>query len=216
MGNQIEGIEWRERIEWSNIWWEKANDAGQKRIALLGDSVTREFRSKLNARLAGRYVVDLCASSTQITDSLLWREYQFFFECSEWKYNKIFLQTGGQHGHERQCCSNEEYCELFKTGYRKLVDRVSTYCSDITIVSFTPTVEKDNLEKLDEIRNRELAARDRIISNIADELSIPYIDIWNPLLTKNFNHRDFIHYNNDANEFIADYLLPFINESVDG
>lgn len=78
MGNQIEEIEWRERIEWSNIWWEKANDASQKRIALLGDSVTREFRNKLNARLTGRYVVDICASSSQITDSLLWKEYKFF------------------------------------------------------------------------------------------------------------------------------------------
>lgn len=45
--NHIKDIEQRETIEWSNTWWEKANDVKQKRIALLGDSVTRGFRSKL-------------------------------------------------------------------------------------------------------------------------------------------------------------------------
>lgn len=98
----------------------------------------------------------------------------------------------------------------------KLVDMVSTYCSDITIISYTPVVEKDNLDKPDEVRNRELVARDRSVLNIADELPIPFIDIWNPLLAENFEHRDFIHYKNDVNEFIADYFLPFINDGVDG
>ena len=79
--NHIKDIEQRETIEWSNTWWEKANDVKQKRIALLGDSVTRGFRSKLNNRLEGRYVVDICASSSQITDLLLWKQYKFFFEC---------------------------------------------------------------------------------------------------------------------------------------
>lgn len=210
MTGDMKDLEYRERIEWSNIWWEKANDANQKRIALLGDSVTRGFRGKLNRRLEGRYVVDICASSSQITDSLLWKEYKFFFDCSEWRYNKVFLHTGGQHGHERQCCADEEYRFCFKKSYMKIVDLVSAYCSDITIVSFTPTVEKDDLTKLDEIINRELVARDQIISEIADELSIPYIDIWNPLLKADYEHSDYIHYKEEANEFIADYLLPFI------
>ena len=93
MVNHTEDLMWRERIEWSNIWWETANDVQQKRIALLGDSVTRGFRSKLNSRLKGRYVVDICASSSQITDSLLWKEYKFFFDCSEWQYSMFFLKT---------------------------------------------------------------------------------------------------------------------------
>lgn len=210
MVNHTEDLMWRERIEWSNIWWETANDVQQKRIALLGDSVTRGFRSKLNSRLKGRYVVDICASSSQITDSLLWKEYKFFFDCSEWQYSKVFLQTGGHHGHERQCCSSKDYSNFFKERYELIIDLVRTYCSDIAIISFTPTVEKDNLERMDDKRNQELIARDQIVSDIASTLSIPYIDIWHPLLEANYKHRDFIHYEEDANEFIADYLLPFI------
>lgn len=61
-------MQWREDIEWQNIWWEQANNMEVKRIALLGDSVTRGFRSKLNEKMRGGLFVDLCASSSQITD----------------------------------------------------------------------------------------------------------------------------------------------------
>lgn len=210
MDNHTKEIKWRENVEWSNIWWEKANDVGQKRIALLGDSVTRGFRGKLNNRLKGRYVVDICASSSQITDALLRKEYKFFFDCSEWKYSKVLIHTGGQHGHERQCCSDKEYREYFKQSYKELIDMVRVYCPDITIISYTPTVEKENLGKLNEARNQELIARDQIVLGIANELSIPYIDIWTPLLLTNCEHTDFIHFKDDVNEFIADSLLPFI------
>ncbi len=206
-------IEWRENIEWSNIWWEKANDAEQKRICLLGDSVTRDFRGKLNRRLDGKYVVDICASSSQITDPLLWKEYKFFLDCNEWKYSKIIINTGGQHGHERQCCADENYYKLFKESYRELINAVYAYCSDISIISYTPTVVKENLEKPDDIRNRELMVRNEIVSDIAKEFSIPYIDIWNLILAggSDYKHRDFIHFENDSNERIGDYLFLFIN-----
>lgn len=46
-------MQWREDIEWQNIWWEQANNMEVKRIALLGDSVTRGFRSKLNEKMRG-------------------------------------------------------------------------------------------------------------------------------------------------------------------
>ncbi len=213
MENSGKDIKWRENIEWSNIWWEKANDAKQNRIALLGDSVTRDFRGKLNRRLQGRYVVDICASSSQITDPLLWKEYKFFFDCNEWKYSKVILNTGGQHGHERQCCTDKEYRELFRKSYKELVNSVYTYCPDISIISYTPTVEKENLEKLDDVRNRELAARNEIVSDIANEFSIPYIDIWELILTggTKYKHRDFIHFEDNTNELISDYLFSFIH-----
>lgn len=210
MNNHVKEMEWRENIEWSNMWWEKAYDAGQKRIALLGDSVTRGFRSKLNNCLEGRYVVDICASSSQITDTLLWKEYKFFFDCNEWKYSKVLIHAGGQHGHKRQCYSDKEYSECFRESYKKLIDMISTYCSDLMIISYTPTVEKDNLKKANEARNRELIARDQIVSSIANELFIPYVDIWNPLLSSDHEHTDFIHFEDDVNEFIANTIMLFI------
>lgn len=203
----------REDTEWQNIWWEHTNDKNTKRIALLGDSVTRGYRSKLSVRLEGKglnsYAVDLCASSSQITDPLLWKEYQFFFDCSEWKYSQIFLQAGGQHGHMRRCCDDEEYLEIFRECYIGLLGKIRTYCSNIFIVSSTPCVQKENLTVWDADRNRELEKRNQVNKEAAEQLKLPYLDIWTPLMEAKFEHTDYIHMKSEGNEFIAEYLLKF-------
>lgn len=86
----------REGIEWGNTWWEKANRADTHRIAMLGDSVTRGIRGRLNELcLENDVVVDLCASSSQVTDSMTEKQISFFFEISEYKYDSVILQWGG-------------------------------------------------------------------------------------------------------------------------
>lgn len=212
MTSRRKDIEQRETVEWQNIWWEKANDVTKKRIALLGDSVTRGFRSKLNRNLQGRYVVDICASSSQITDSLLQKEYRFFFECNELKYSQVFLHAGGHHGHEIQSCLDEEYRDFFRICYQKIMDLVCENCSNIAIISYTPSVKKENLLEWDTIRNKELDARNKIVQEIAKEYDVPYIDIWNPFLLGNYIYKDFIHFEDDGNEFIADKCLSYMNE----
>lgn len=199
-------VKWREEIEWQNIWWERANDTDVNRIALFGDSVTRAYRSRLNERLAGKYVVDICASSSQITDPLLWKEFKFFLDCSEWSYKKIVLQAGGQHGHARRCCVDETYRKEFKDGYRRLVERICSYCRDILVVSFTPCVERDNLVKWDDECNEELEERNQITNEIAEEFHIPYIDIWTPLKNAKYEFKDCVHMGEDGNHFIVEYL----------
>lgn len=203
-------IRWREEIEWQNIWWEQANSVDVKRIALLGDSVTRGLRSRMNRYLEGKYVVDLCASSSQITDSLLHKEIKFFFECSEWKYCKILIQIGGQHGYARICCEDRGYGSLFEQKYVKLLSIVQRYCKDILIISFTPNVEKDDLKKWDPTRNLELKKRNEIIKKIADGFSIQYIDIWDLLIKERFEYKDHIHMKEEGNDFIARYLCRYL------
>lgn len=205
-------MQWRENIEWQNIWWEQANNTEVKRIALLGDSVTRGFRSKLNEKVGGEYAVDLCASSSQLTDGLLWREYKFFFDCSEWQYSKILMQGGAQHGHARRCCEDEEYLQIYKSSYRKLVKRIMTYCSDVLLVSSTPCVEKDELTKWNDYRNEELAKRNQITMEVAKEFNLSYIDIWTPLMKEKFEYSDYIHMKADGNEFIARFVTNFLCE----
>lgn len=201
----------REDIEWQNIWWEQANNIEVKRIALLGDSVTRGYRSKLNELLTGRYVVDICASSSQITDPLLWREYKFFLDCSEWKYSKILVQTSGQHGHARRCCDDKGYFAEFENCYKKLVEKIIPYCSNILIVSSTPCVEKENLNKWNDYRNEELKIRNEINRQIAESFHLPYIDIWTPLIEGGaYEYKDYIHMKVEGNNFIAGYLSEIL------
>ncbi|MDE7432750.1 MAG: SGNH/GDSL hydrolase family protein [Lachnospiraceae bacterium] len=205
-------LRYRESIEWQNIWWEQANNPDIDRIALLGDSVTRGYRSRLNKQLGGKCVVDLCASSSQITDSLLWKEYKFFLDCNEWKYNKIVLHAGGQHGHEIRCCESEVYSGLFKSSYKDLIEKLILYCSDILVVSSTPCVEKTNLTKWDTYRNKELEKRNQLTKEAAEELKLIYIDIWTPLIEADYEYSDYIHVKEEGNGFIAGYLYEYLGQ----
>lgn len=86
----------REGIEWGNTWFEKANRVDINRIAMLGDSVTRGIRGRLNELcMQKEIVVDLCASSSQVTDSMSEKQIRYFFEISEYKYQAVILQWGG-------------------------------------------------------------------------------------------------------------------------
>lgn len=200
----------RESIEWQNIWWEQANNPDISRIALLGDSVTRGYRSRLNKRMGGTCAVDLCASSSQVTDSLLWKEYQFFLDCSEWNYSRIILHTGGQHGHEIRCCEDEVYSKEFKNRYESLIENIVLYCPDIVIVSSTPCREKENLIKWDRYRNEEIEKRNQIAKEAADEYGLPYVDIWMLSMKANFEYKDYIHVSEEGNESIAGYLYQLL------
>ncbi|MBQ9136373.1 MAG: hypothetical protein IJX66_09815 [Lachnospiraceae bacterium] len=52
-----------ERIEWTNEWWEDANNLDATRWVLIGDSVARQFRSTLQEMLAPHIKVDFFATS---------------------------------------------------------------------------------------------------------------------------------------------------------
>lgn len=72
-------LEHREQIEWGNFWWEEANTICN-RILLIGDSVTRGYRSSLhNALKEHGYVVDLCAFSASIVDVMTDKMLNSFF-----------------------------------------------------------------------------------------------------------------------------------------
>lgn len=110
----------REDIEWSNFWWEDANRECS-RILFVGDSVTRGYRSLLNSILKNTgYVIDLCAFSSSITDDLTDKMLTGFFSVSEYSYESIGIQLGGQHGFKLQCCINEEDREIFKKYYQNV------------------------------------------------------------------------------------------------
>ena len=136
----------RERIEWSNFWWEEANKEC-KRILLVGDSVTRGYRSLLNIFFEEYdYAVDLCAFSASITNTLTEKMLKCFFSISEYSYELVGIQLGGQHGFRKLCCTDSEQRERFKQAYLKYVLEIKSKCRKVFLVSYTPTVLKENLD----------------------------------------------------------------------
>ncbi len=99
-----------------------------------------------------------------------------------------------------------EYRNLWKQNFLKYVLEIKLRCDNIFLISYTPTVLKENMELDNVERNRELSCRNRIVREVAEEIGCPYIDLWDWILDKKYKHTDYIHFDKEANIFIAERL----------
>ena len=82
----------REFIEWTNGWHEYANDLGKRRWLLIGDSVAREYRGRLQDMVRLKNIsIDFFATSLHIEDPAFFKELRHFLSFEEYKYELIFL-----------------------------------------------------------------------------------------------------------------------------
>lgn len=195
---------YREKEEWVNYWWESPTDRNKKRIALIGDSVSRGYRKCLNEMINSEYVLDFCGSSCHIGDTLLRKEIQFFLNADDYIYEKIIVNIGGQHGHHMACRESTEDRELFKQSYIELIEYLFKYCQDVLLVSFTPNIPNEDT------RNKEILERNDVLKEIADKYSLKYIEIYALLKAGNYEYTDRIHFVKEAYVDVAKVLAEHI------
>lgn len=82
----------REEYEWSNIWWDHADDASLKRVLLIGDSISVGYTQPVIDRLKGIFHVDRLANSRGINDPALSKEIDYML--SEYQYEAIHFNNG--------------------------------------------------------------------------------------------------------------------------
>ena len=160
----------------------------------------------ISCQNSGGHVVDLCAFSAAVTDEMTGKMLNVFFSFADYKYDVIGIQLGGQHGFKKKCCVDLEYRNLWKQNYLRYVSEISRKCDNIFLISYTPTVLKENLESDNVERNEELACRNEIVREVAEEIGCPYIDLWDWILEKEYKHSDYIHFDKETNRQFADYM----------
>jgi hypothetical protein len=82
----------REQYEWSNIWWDCANDPKLPRVLLIGDSISCGYSAVVTKLLEGKYHVDRLGTSRSINDPVLIKETKMMLEDS--KYVAIHFNNG--------------------------------------------------------------------------------------------------------------------------
>lgn len=95
ISNPYDGLKGREKLEWCNFWWDKANEKTSKRYLLIGDSTMRMVRSTF-AKVS-KTPVDMIGTSSDVDDVLFVTQIDAFFSTNQYKYDAIFLQLG-HHG----------------------------------------------------------------------------------------------------------------------
>lgn len=192
-------IENREDTEWLNIWYSHANKTPD-RYLLIGDSVTRALRSKIEGLLL-RESVDLFAASFSFFDELFWQNLRCFLLCKDYVWNVIIINYGFHHGYFRLCSENFKYYCEFKDMYRKIVDICRSVCKDIVIMTGTSFSNFNN--------EKEIIARNTIVKEVALEKECLLFDMHELMERSNekFLYVDSVHYEVKADFYMAYHVV---------
>lgn len=202
----------REYIEWSNIWIEDASNENKDRILLIGDSVTRQFRSTLSSLTQGKgYSVDLLAMSHSIHDQMADDKIQFFFEEAQknsYKYEYVLFQVGYHHGFAYACNTDQKVRAQYKRNMIRIINYIQKYCEKIYIISATPEQNNDGEERNNHMP--EIVERNRINQEIALEFQIEYINLYDDLVYKDIRFTDMFHMQRGMDYYIASVICNIV------
>lgn len=204
-------------IEWTNGWRDDAGCPDKRRWLIIGDSVARDWRGRLQEMVRPINIsADFFATSLHIEDPAFFKELQHFISFEEYRYEFIFVNWGGHHGFFRNCSSNPEIYFSYKTHYENLLNYLREVAllkenfAKIIIVSSTPLVLSDALNNFDELKNNEISVRNKIAYDLAIQNKFLYVDHFNLVIeNKNiFSYRDGYHFNSyNENIMLAKFLI---------
>lgn len=218
-------ISFREEIEWTNTWIDKANPppySTSYRILLIGDSTVRMVRSTL-AKLAC-CPVDMIGTSSNIYDELFLNLIDAFFKDNIYRYNVIFVQLGN---HGRISRYGGEYSkkdlEDYESDMRNFLLYLKQYSNRIILESIFDAVIPNKRwkrpllrlgllhEKKDPNINSITSKKSEVLKRLSEELTMEFLDINAYMDTMNFIHVDHIHFEQRAKKVIASKMLSILN-----
>ena len=195
----------RERSEWSQIWWDVANDTSMPRVLLIGDSITVGYSAGVIKQLEGLAHVDRLGNSRNILDPIHLKETRTMLE--DGTYAAIHFNNG-LHGFH---LSVEQYAR----GLREYIALLRELAPGVPLIwaSSTPITVKDHLEQL-AANNEVVVVRNAAAAEIMKELDISTNDLYALVVGKPELRSDTHHYNEAGRavqaEAVADALRPYL------
>lgn len=199
-------IEKREMIEWLNYWIEDAN-IDKMRIILLGDSVTRELRKKLNFFMRGNYAVDLIAMSYSILDDMAFEEIKHYFQTTVYNYDFIIFQIGGHHGYCIECAKSVEDTKKFEFRITEILEFLKQYSQNVIVIPIT-LENSDGKNVLN--HNEEIQKRNQILKMVSKKLNLPFKDLNQKIDYKKMKYSDWCHFYEEGYEYISKLIMKEI------
>lgn len=196
-----------ETYEWCDFWWEKTDKRDKPRVLLIGDSITRAYRPKVNQPLKEAAHVDMLAISRAVDNPSLMQEIGYNLSQEDFRY-KVIHFNNGIHGLH---LSHREY----QRGLEETVAYIIENCPKARLIlalSTTVTVEgrKEviNTELTDKLINRNNA-----IKLTGNKYKLPIDDLYAPMLGRSeYRAEDGLHYNDAGESAQADIVSRKVME----
>lgn len=199
-------IDKREEIEWLNYWIEDACTY-KNRIILLGDSVTREIRKKLQFYMKRKYAVDLIAMSYCILDDMVLEEINHFFRSSPYKYEYIIYHMGAHHGYHITCAKSGRDAEKFADKTVEILECLKQY--GLNVIAMSSTFEKESEREGRQLadHNREIEKRNQLLEEAAGRVHITFFDLNKKTDCQMLRYTDWCHFYEACYEAIAGIII---------
>jgi GDSL-like Lipase/Acylhydrolase family len=179
----------RESIEWCDIWISHADETNLPRVLLIGDSISRDYYSGVEKRLAGKAYVARLSTSAFVSDPVLLEQIKMVL--GEYHFNVIHFNNG-MHGWQH---SEKEYQRAFpeflKT-IRQCAPEAKLIWATTTPLKMSAKLPPNNQTLASDER---IAARNAIALKFVQAEGIPVDDL-NALVRGHPEyHRDNVHFN---------------------
>lgn len=166
----------RERTEWLNTWISDANTTN-RRILLVGDSVTRNIRGKLETLAGKDAAIDLYAASYSLLDDRFETSFDDFLHGNEYKYDAIVINYGYHHGFIVLCNEDAKVADKYETSYRKLIEKCTAISDQVILATGTDYIVRDKTITGDKDYKSELNFRNEMTRKLADVYKLELLDM---------------------------------------
>ena len=186
----------RETFEWTNIWYDHADDESLPRVLLIGDSISVGYSPVVTEILQGKVHVDRLGTSRSLNDPVLAKE--TVARLGEYAYRVIHFNNG-LHGWHLA----DDIYEAALRAYTDLLQRLGQGAK-LVWASSTPVTVANRTDAIDEGRNAQLLHRNARAAAVMAARGIPIDDLYALMLGKaDLRSPDGYHYNAEGQQVLG-------------
>ncbi len=204
----------REYAEWNDFWWEKAGDFSRRRVLLIGDSITRSYRDRVQEIYKPeRIAIDKLCGSRCAGDPMLTAEIDLATgPLNGYRYDIIHFNNG-LHG---ACNDTEIPLETYKQGVKDIVSVLRRNQPDakLILVTSTPMSDKgtNDITVKDE-NNVLIHERNAFLREYAKENGFYLNDLYALVANfPDFPKSDYVHYAKAGADRLGEYVAEYIRK----
>jgi len=197
----------REKYEWSNIWWDHADDISLKRVLLIGDSISVGYTQTVINQLQGAAHVDRLANSRGVNDPALVKEITYML--GEYRYAAIHFNNGLHGFHIPD--------DVYACCIRQLVQILMQYGQGAGLVwaSSTPVTVPGDPSTLDEEKNTIVLRRNALAADIMQDYDIPTNDLYSVVAGRpQLSTGDGYHYNAEGYALLGESVVRALRAAL--
>ena len=200
-----------EKYEWCDFWWGETDEHEHPRVLLVGDSITKGYRSTVSGLLKGTAYVDMLATSRAVDNPAFLFELSYITGEHSLPHDLVHFNNGLHGSH----LTPEAYINGMDQAIHLLLD--ANPDMRLVLVTSTPVTVREDVNTLHPELNEMVIRRNEQVYALASKYTLPVNDLYTSMLEKpEFRSADGYHYNLEGQKYQADIVANLIRQELAG